>query len=232
MARRGSSFRSPATGEIDAERAYQAAVSIVISAGVISQPCEASKEASRFTETSYVLMGAKGGALRRIPRVEIVAELERQDRINGNLEQYHLRFRPGRTTVMVGLFGGFATLLFSHGWMNTINERRIAALEASYLEHQASVSGAGDRADLAAIETVHEFQSRVMRARLDGCYANVQANLARAAGSLKVAMNQRAAGGLAHDPKALANLQQADGSYQQYRAALEHCRNSLFGLFN
>ena len=207
-------------------------MSSAISAGVISRSGEASQEASRFTETSYVLMGVKGGALRRIPRVEIVAELERQARINSNLEQYHLRFRPGRATVMLGLFGGFATLLFSQGWMNTINERRVAALEASYLEHQASLSGTGDRADLASIETVHEFQARVMRARMDGCYANVQANLARAAGSLQVAMNQRAAGSPANDPRALANLQEADGAYQQYRAALESCRNSLFGLFN
>jgi hypothetical protein len=213
-------------GAIDSELAFEAAVAIALGAGTLSRAGEADRDRSRFTDASYVLMGVKGGAVQRIPRAEIVAELERRARINSNLEQYHLRFRPGRATVLVALFAGFTAVLGAQGWMNMLNERRIAALEESYLEHQASVVQGEPTTEMAAIETVGEFESRVMRARLDGCYDEVKASLARAADQLKLATRQRGQEG------ANPNLLKASHAYEDYKLARDNCRNSMFDLMS
>jgi hypothetical protein len=106
-----------------------------------------------------------------------------------------------------------------------INDRRIADLEESYLAHQASVLEGSSESDLAAIETIGEFESRVLRTRLDGCYAQVKDNLARAADRLNLAMEKRAAA------DSQVRLVDATGTYAQYRQSRESCRNSLLGLF-
>lgn len=214
-----------APGSIDPELAFEAGVSIALSSGAIGRAGEASLELSRFTDTSYVLMSPAGVALQRIPRPDIVAELERLARINGNLEHYRLRFRSGRVTVMASMFAGFTVLLSMQGWTNMINDRRIADLEESYLAHQASVEQGSSESDLAAIETIGEFESRVLRTRLDGCYAQVKDNLARAAERLNVAMEKRTA------TDGQVRLVDANGAYEQYRQSRDSCRNSLLGLF-
>ncbi len=213
------------TGSIDPELAFEAGVSIALGCGAIARAGEASQKLSRFTDTSYVLMSSAGVTLQRIPRADIVAELERQARINGNLEHYRLRFRPGRVTVMASLFAGFTVLLSMQGWTNMINDRRIADLEESYLAHQASVQQGSSDSELAAIETIGEFESRVLRTRLDGCYAQVKHNLARAADRLNAAMETRTA------TDGQVRLVDANGAYEQYLQSRDSCRKSLLGLF-
>ena len=218
-------------GSIDPELAFEAAVALALSSGAISRAGEAVRDASRFTDTSYVLMGPAGVTLKRISRAAIVAELERQARINGNLESYRLRFRPGRTTVMVAVFAGFSALLAMQAWVNAINERRIVALEQAYLDHQASLAaGPGGSAtpgvQLATIETVGEFESRLLRTKFEGCYDEVKANLARATDQLKLAHQSGASG------SAPLHLLDARRTYEEFKAAHRSCRGSLAGLFS
>jgi len=216
-------------GSIDSELAFEAAVALALSCGAIARAGEASREASRFTDSSYVLMGPGAATLKRIPRADILAELERQARINGNLERYRLRFRPGRFTLMAAVFAGFTALLSMQAWMNLVNERRLAALEQSYLDHQASLAGGeggGDQTELAAIETVGEFERRLLRTQFEGCYGEVKANLARATDRLRTA-HQNGAG-----ERAPSDLVDARGAYEDFKAAQRACRGSLFGLFS
>jgi hypothetical protein len=228
---RAAHFQASAdrAGSIDPELAFEAAVALALSCGAIARAGEASREASRFTDSSYVLMGPDSATLKRIARADIVAELERQARIHGNLERYRLRFRPGRFTLMAALFAGFTALLSMQAWMNLINERRLAALEQSYLDHQASLAGGeagADQAELAAIETVGEFERRLLRTQFEGCYGEVKANLARATDRLRNA-HQNAGG-----EGAPSDLVDARGAYEEFKAAQRACRGSLLGLFS
>jgi len=211
-------------GAIHPELAFDAAVAIALSSGTLSRSGEADRDSSRFNDTSYVLMGVKGGTVQRIARADLLRELERRARINNQLQQYHLRFRPNRSTVLLALLAGFAAIVAAQGWMNMLNERRIAALEESYLEHQASAAGGEPTSDISAIETLAEFESRVMKARLDGCYAEAQTNLARAADELNLAMSQRG--------QSQANLQLANLAYEDYKLVRDSCRNSMVGLLS
>lgn len=207
--------------KIDPELAYEAAVSIALGSGAISRSGEASPEHSRFTDSSYVLMGSAGTTLQRIPRAEILAELERLARINGNLEHYRLRFGPGRWPVLTGLFLGAAAMLSVQVWVNVINERRLAALEQSYLEHQASLDQGAVPSELASLESIGEFESRLLRARFDGCYGEVRDSLARAAerlGSVETSGSRE---------ESSLRLSDAQGAYEEFKASRDSCRQAM-----
>lgn len=217
----GMAQKPGAVQHIDPELAFEAAVSIALGTGVINRTGEASREHSRFTDSSYVLMAPGGTTLQRIPRAEILAELERLARINGNLEHYRLRFGPGRWPVLMGLVIGAAGLLSVQAWVNVINERRLAALEQSYLEHQASLDGGGAASELASLETISEFEERLLRARFDGCYGAVRDSLARATDQLS---SIQASG--TRDASSLRFVD-AQGAYEEFKASRESCRQAM-----
>lgn len=216
---------------MDPELAFEAAVALALSCGAISRAGEAVREASHFTGSAYALMGPGAVTLKRIPLADLVAELERQARIHGSLEHYRLRFRPRRTTVIAALLAGFTALLSMQAWMNQVSERRIAELERGYLDHQnslvaASGSSATSGTELATIETVADFEQRLLRAQFDGCYSEVKADLAKATDQLVLAHQSRGAG------RSPQHLVDASGAYQVFKESHRSCRNARFLSFS
>lgn len=219
------------TESMDPELAFEAAVALALSCGAISRAGEAIRETSHFTGSCYALMGPGTVTLKRIAHADLVAELERQARIHGNLESYRLRFRPRRTTVIAALLAGFIALLSMQAWMNQVSARRIAELERGYLDHQnslvaASGSSATPETELATIETVADFEARLQRAQFDGCYSEVKANLAKATDQLVLAHQSRGAG------RSPQHLVDASGAYQVFKASHRSCRNARFLPFS
>lgn len=206
---------------ISAEPAFEAAVSIALKSGVISHSAEASPEFSHFTASSYVLAASGGRTLLRFPRARIQKEQERLERINGNLESYRLSFWPGYRPVLVGLFLGAVALLAMRAWGNAIDERRLAAFEQSYLDHQASLDGGTVGLELAMLEPIDAFEARMMRARFHGCYGEVRDILARATdqlASVQTTGSQQAT--------SLLRLNAQD-AYEEFKASRQSCRQAM-----
>lgn len=210
------------TRPIDPKLAFEAAVSLARSSGSIRRASQASQDLSRLTDSSYVLMGPGGVTLKRFPRSELLTELERLERLNGNLEQHRLRFGPGRGPVLITLFALAGGVVAVQALVNEINERRLSALEQSYLAHQQSLAQGSGAAAQEGLETISDFQARLQRVRFDGCYQEARDTLARATQQLSSA---QASG--SRDESSL-RLVDARGAYEQFRASRATCRQAMW----